>query len=153
MTERYQGGVFVSRGVLLPQDEALRATLAGLPDTVAALMEKAEFHTALAEIWRAGTAANGYIEATAPWKLSKLPEKKEELARVLYSGAEALRILAVLLAPFVPSTSKRILEQLGIPDCPLRLENARIAEYIEAGTRVNKGPVLFQKIDANAEQP
>jgi methionyl-tRNA synthetase len=72
---------------------------------------------------------------------------------VLYSGAESLRILALLLSPFIPSTSRRILEQLGIPDCPLRLENARLAEYIEIGTRVNKGPVLFQKIDANAEQP
>jgi len=102
---------------------------------------------------KAGTAANGYIEASAPWKLAKDPAKKEEVARVLYRGAEALRILAVLLSPFIPSTAKRILEQLGIPDCPVRLENARRSEYIGVGTRVNKGPVLFQKIDANAEQP
>jgi methionyl-tRNA synthetase len=153
MTERYQGGVFVSKGTPLSQDTALRETLAALPDRVAALMEKYEYHTALAELWKAGTAANGYIEASAPWKLAKDPAKKEEVARVLYSGAEALRILAVLLSPFVPTMSRRILEQLGIPDCPVRLENARLAEYIGVGTRVNKGPVLFQKIDTNAEQP
>ncbi|HZE98724.1 MAG TPA: methionine--tRNA ligase [Planctomycetota bacterium] len=152
MTERYQGGVFVSKGAALPQDDALKETLAGLPGTVETLMGKYEFHTALAEIWKAGTAANGYIEATAPWKLSKDPAKKEELARVLYCGADSLRILALLLSPFIPSTSKRILEQLGIPDCPVRLENARVGEYIGIGTRVNKGAVLFQKIDANAEQ-
>ena len=72
---------------------------------------------------------------------------------MLYRSAEALRIIAVLLSPFVPSTARRILEQLGIPDCPVQLENARAAEYIGLGTRVNKGPVLFQKIDANGEQP
>ncbi|MBV8878814.1 MAG: methionine--tRNA ligase [Planctomycetaceae bacterium] len=150
---RNQDGVFASKGTPLPQDKELLEAMAALPERVSKLMEKYELHTALAEIWEAGKRANGYVEATAPWKLAKQPEKKEELARVLYLGAEALRILAVLLSPFVPSTSKRILEQLGIPDCPIRLENARTAEYIEMGTRVNKGPVLFQKIDTNAEQP
>jgi methionyl-tRNA synthetase len=153
MTPKYQDGVFFSQGVPLPQDDALRKTLAALPDRVAVLMDKNEFHTALAEIWAAGTAANGYIESTAPWKLAKDPAKKEELARVLYLCAEALRILAILLTPFIPSTAHRILEQLGIPECPLRLENARQSEYIGVGTKVNKGPVLFQKIDANGEQP
>jgi methionyl-tRNA synthetase len=152
MTERYQGGTFASKGAALPQDAALKETLAGLPGRVEALMEKNEFHTALAELWKAGTATNGHIEASAPWTLSK-QGKKEEVAGVLYRSAEALRIIAVLLSPFVPSTARRILEQLGIPDCPLRLENARTAEYIGLGTRVNKGPVLFQKIDANGEQP
>jgi len=152
MTERYQGGTFASKGAALPQDAALQETLAGLPGRVEALMEKNEFHTALAELWKAGTATNGHIEASAPWTLSK-QGKKEEVAGVLYRSAEALRIIAVLLSPFVPSTARRILEQLGIPDCPVRLENARAAEYIGVGTRVNKGPVLFQKIDANAEQP
>ena len=66
---------------------------------------------------------------------------------------EALRIIAILLSPFVPSLSRRILEQLGIPDCPVSLENARAWEYIRVGSRVQKGPVLFQKIDVNAEQP
>ncbi|HEV3027567.1 MAG TPA: methionine--tRNA ligase [Planctomycetota bacterium] len=152
MTERYQGGIFSSRGTPLPQDAPLKEGLSALPDRVSALMERYEFHTALAELWRAGTAANGYIEASAPWTLSK-KGMKEEVARVLSCAAEALRILAVLLSPFIPSTSRRILEQLGIPDCPVRLENARLTEYIGVGTRVNKGPVLFQKIDANAEQP
>jgi methionyl-tRNA synthetase len=152
MTERYQGGVFASKGAALPQDAALKETLAGLPGRVEALMEENEFHTALAELWKAGTATNGHIEASAPWTLSK-QGKKEEVAGVLYRSAEALRIIAVLLSPFVPSTARRILEQLGIPDCPVLLENARAAEYIGLGTRVNKGPVLFQKIDANGEQP
>ena len=98
------------------------------------------------------TATNGHIEACAPWTLSK-QGKKEEVAGVLYRSAEALRIVAVLLTPFIPTTAKRILEQLGIPNTPLQLENARAWEYISRGTRVQKGAVLFQKIDAKAEQP
>ena len=59
----------------------------------------------------AARAINGHIEACAPWTLSK-QGKKEEVAGVLYRSADALRIVAVLLAPFVPSAAKRILEQL-----------------------------------------
>jgi methionyl-tRNA synthetase len=149
---KYFNGEFASKGAALPQDAVLRDKVGSLADRVAPLMEKNEFHTALAEIWDAARATNGHIEALAPWKLAK-QGKAEEVAGVLYQAAEALRIIAVLLSPFVPSTSRRILEQLGIPDTPLQLENARVWEYIKPGTRVQKGSVLFQKIDANAEQP
>ena len=150
---RNQEGTFVSKGSPLPQEADLREVLGALPDRVGGLMDHYEFHTAFAEILEASRRANAFVEATAPWKLAKDPARKDELARVLYVGAEALRILAVLLSPFIPLSSGRILEQLGIPDCPVRLENARLPEYIGVGTRVNKGPVLFQKIDTNAEQP
>jgi methionyl-tRNA synthetase len=149
---KYFNGEFASKGTALPQDVVLRQKVGTLADRVAPLMEKNEFHTALAEIWDAARATNGHIEALAPWKLAKAG-KTEEVAGVLYQAAEALRIIAVLLSPFIPSTAKRILEQLGIPDTPLQLENAKTWEYIKLGTRVQKGSVLFQKIDANAEQP
>jgi methionyl-tRNA synthetase len=150
MTEQYQGGVFASKGVPLPPDAALRQTVGGLADRVAPLLDRMEFHAALAEIFKAVTATNGHIEAAAPWKLAK-QGKKEEVAGVLYRSAEALRILAILLSPFIPRAARSILEQLGIPETPLRLEIAREWEYIRLETRVRKGPVLFQKIDVNAE--
>jgi methionyl-tRNA synthetase len=149
---KYFNGEFASKGAPLPQDAVLRDKVGSLADRVAPLMEKNEFHTALAEIWEAARATNGHIEALAPWKLAK-QGKTEEVAGVLYQAAEALRIIAILLSPFIPSSSRKILEQLGIPDCSVALENARTWEYIRAGTRVQKGSVLFQKIDANAEQP
>ncbi len=151
MAERYQQGDLGGRGAALPQDATLRGAVGGLADRVAPLMDRLEFHAALAEIWKAVAATNGHIEASAPWKLAKAG-KAAEVAGVLHQSAEALRALAVLLAPFVPSTSARILEQLGIPETPLRLESARQWDYIREGTRVRKGPVLFQKIDVDAEQ-
>ena len=151
MTELWQGGTFATRGVPLPQDAALRDAIGGLADRMAPLMDRFEFHIALAEIWKGVTLANGHIEAGAPWKLKKAG-KIDEVAGVLYQSAEALRILAILLSPFIPSTSRRILEQLGIADAPVRLESAREWDYIRVGTKVQKGPVLFQKIDVEAEK-
>ncbi len=151
MTERYLGGAFASKGAALPQDAALREMVGGLAGRVAPLMDRLEFHTALAEIWKAVAATNGHIEAAAPWKLAK-QGRAEEVAGVLYRSAEALRILAILLSPFVPSAAGRILEQLGVPGTPLKLEVAEEWEYIRVGTRVSKGPVLFQKIDVDAQQ-
>jgi methionyl-tRNA synthetase len=151
MTERYLGGVFSTKGAPLPQDALLRETVGGLADRITPLMDRFEFHTALSEVWKAASATNGHIEATAPWKLAKAG-KNDEVAGVLYQSAEALRILAVLLAPFMPSTARKIFEQLGIPEVPVRLENARSWDYIRVGTRVQKGPVLFQKIDVKTEQ-
>jgi methionyl-tRNA synthetase len=137
-------------GAALPQDATLRETVGGLAARIAPLMDRAEFHAALAEIWKAVAATNGHIEATAPWKLAKAG-KMEEVAGVLYRSAEALRVLAILLSPFIPSTARRILEQLGIPDAPVTLEKAGETDYIKVGTRVNKGAVLFQKIDVDQE--
>jgi methionyl-tRNA synthetase len=151
MTERYLGGVFASKGASLPQDAPLREKLGGLAGRVAPLMDRFEFHTALAELWDSVKAVNGHIEASAPWTLHK-QGRKDEAAGVLYRSAESLRILAILLSPFIPASSARILEQLGIPETPLRLDAAREWEYIKEGTRVRKGPVVFQKIDVDAGQ-
>jgi methionyl-tRNA synthetase len=147
MTERYLGGGFETKGAPLPQDATLRERVGGLADRVAPLMDRFEFHVALGEILESASAVNGYIEACAPWSLHK-QGKKDEVAGVLYRAADAVRVLAVLMSPFVPGMAARALEQLGIPEAPLRLETARAAEYIRAGTRVRKGPVLFQTIDA-----
>ncbi len=149
---KYFNGEFASKGTALPQDAVLREKVGTLAARIEPMMERNEFHVALAEIWDAARATNGHIEALAPWKLAKAG-KADEVLGVLYQSAEALRIIAVLLSPFVPSTSRKILEQLGIPDCPVSLENAKTWEYIKVGTRVQKGPVLFLKIDPNAEQP
>jgi methionyl-tRNA synthetase len=147
MTDRYLGGVFASKGAPLAQDSMLREKSLGLADRIGPLMDRAEFHTALGEVWETVRAGNNYLEATAPWALHK-QGRLEEVAGSLYRAAEALRVLAVLLSPFLPDSSRRILEQIGAAGTPLTLEAARAAEYIKEGTRVQKAPVLFPRIDA-----
>ena len=81
------------------------------------------------------------------WTLNK-EGKKEEVAGVLLRAAEAMRVLAILLHPFIPAASARILEQVGCPDAPLTLEVAKTPDFIKMGTRIRKGDILFQKVDA-----
>jgi methionyl-tRNA synthetase len=147
MTERYCSGVFATPGAPLPQDAALREKAFSLADRITPLMDRWELHTALSEVYETVRSVNSYIEATAPWTLNK-NGRRDEVAGVLYRAAEALRAAAVLLSPFIPDASRRILEQLGVPDLPLRLEVAKAPECIKMGTRVRKDAVLFQRIDA-----
>jgi len=147
MTERYLGGVFETPGDPVPGDEALRQKVFDLADRVASLLDGWEFHAALAEIFGTVRAVNAYVETAAPWTLHRQGHRGE-VAGVLRRAAEALRAVAVLLSPFLPGTSHRILEQLGLPDLPLRFQVAKEPECIKMGTRVRRADVLFPRIDA-----
>ncbi|HEX7899217.1 MAG TPA: methionine--tRNA ligase [Planctomycetota bacterium] len=150
MATLYFEGAFASKGVALPGDAALNEKMNGLVDRVAPMMDRFDFHMALAEIFEASSAINAFIENTAPFRIIK-EGKTEEVAGCLYRAAEALRVIGILVAPFVPGMSEKIFEQLGIAEMPRTLDVAREREYIKAGTRVRPGPVLFQVI--NAKQP
>ena len=76
-------------------------------------MENLEIANSLAEIWALISRTNKYIDETAPWALAK-EENKEKLDSVMYHLVETLRIVAVLLKPFMPSTATSMLEQLGL---------------------------------------
>lgn len=106
---------------------------------------------ALNIIWNLVRRANQYIEQSKPWELARLkeqPEQQERLDTVLYTAAEATRLCAVLLAPFIPSSSNRILAQLGLP----AIEGAAWVEQGTWGsgvlTHVLPGPVVFPRIEA-----
>jgi len=103
------------------------------------LMDKLELHHALAEIFSFVSACNQFINEKEPWKL-----QGEEQAAVLYSLADSLRIIAILLYAFMPGTAKKINQQLGISlgkiaDCEFN--------KLKAGTKVKKAGILFKKIE------
>ncbi|MBE6124879.1 MAG: methionine--tRNA ligase [Erysipelotrichaceae bacterium] len=56
---------------------------------------------------------NKYIDETEPWKLAKDTANRQELNKVLYNLLEAIRFAAVLLSPFMPETSRKVLDQLN----------------------------------------
>ncbi len=70
------------------------------------------FHKALASIWEIVNAANKYVDETAPWSLAKDEKNRPRLGTVLYGTLESLRIIALLLAAFMPSTSEKMWSQL-----------------------------------------
>ena len=151
MVEKYCGGAFVAPRDPLPGDGPLRDDTLRMVTQVPELMDRWQFHTALARIMAIVGSTNGYIEAGAPWALNKRG-KTAAVANCLYQAAEALRICAILLSPIIPSSASKILEQLGLdPAVALRLDAARAWQYIPEGTGVRKGPVLFQKVDTGTQ--
>jgi methionyl-tRNA synthetase len=102
---------------------------------------------ALAALWELIGAANKFIDTAAPWKLAKQAERRAELATVLYESLESLRVIAVLLAPFMPETSPRILHSLGDPSIPAPLSEAVAWGGLQPGTRTVKGEPLFPRVE------
>jgi methionyl-tRNA synthetase len=104
---------------------------------------------ALGAVWEIVAAANHYLVQWAPWNLAKDAEQREELASVLYSSAEILRILAVLVSPAMPGAAGRLWEQLGM-DEPLerqRLPAATGWGGLRPGTRIRRGASLFPRFE------
>ena len=149
MINRFNNGVIHKGAPVEAVDEEL-AALAG--KTVAFYeegMEKMEINAVLKEVWALVSRANKYIDETAPWTLAKDPAKKERLDTVLYNLAEALRIIAILVSPFIPHTTPKILAQLGLPsDQPLSLADAKVWGVLPEGTVVvKKAEAIFPRIE------
>src|SRR5262249_50861571 len=77
-------------------------------------IEELAFSRALEQIWQLVRAADQYLETHAPWTLAKDPSNKKLVERVLYRAADSLRLLAIAVYPFMPSTAEAIRDQLGL---------------------------------------
>jgi methionyl-tRNA synthetase len=115
MIARYRDGV-VDGG---DPDELLREDFAGLGERVAELIERVELTSALDEIWQRVRRLNRYVEEQAPWRLAKDPEQSDDLDRVLRTLAEGLRVVSVLLAPYLPDATAKLLAALDAPELSL----------------------------------
>ena len=113
------------------------------------LINQLAFHKALAKIWELIDATNQYINNTAPWNLVKTNEGTKRLSTVIYNSAEALRFITILISPFMPETSKKMMEQLGLK---VSIEEQGLSSLdlwgqLKPGTKVIEGPQLFPRID------
>jgi methionyl-tRNA synthetase len=111
MLERYCDG----RVPAVAVDESLRDELSGLPAAVDALLDRAELSTALDEIWQHVRRLNRYVEEHAPWQLARDANRADELACILASLAEGLRVVTVALNPYMPAKTAALLAALGRP--------------------------------------
>lgn len=118
------------------------------PGIVDEKMDKLAFSEALDAIWKLITSANVYIEKQAPWKLAK-EGKNEQLDLVLYNLFEILRLVAILISPFMPETSGKIWQQLNIPQAFESTKAASFGMKI-AGIEVKKGQPLFPRLQKKA---
>jgi methionyl-tRNA synthetase len=107
------------------------------------------FNKALASIWEIVNAANKYVDETAPWALAKEEKDRSRLATVLYDALESLRIVALLLAAFMPSTSEKMWSQLQMEEDLWRQNLKRDGAWgkLKSGRKVIKPTPLFPRID------
>jgi methionyl-tRNA synthetase len=112
------------------------------------LMEKLSFNHALDKIWYVINHANKLIEDEAPWNLWKT-KNIDKLSCVLYTLAEALRIIAIYLFPFIPSAAEEMWRQLNVSGdlSKVNLENEGKWGLLKPGTKIKKGPALFPRIE------
>ena len=150
MIDKYFAGSLPAPGAVADEDAALIELASGLPAKVDTLMSELHIPDALAEIWKLVGACNKYIDVTAPWTLAKSEAGQERLKTVLYNLAESLRIIAILLTPYLTSTPKKMFEQLGTAPAQAAYEALTWGGSV-AGSVVHKGDSLFPRIDAEAE--
>lgn len=147
MIEKYHGGVVTHKEGAEAVDKEFIAlvneTVAGYSDA----MDHMELNQAIKDVWNLIGRANKYIDETAPWILAKDPAQSERLQAVMYNLAEALRIIAILIAPFVPVTAPKIYEQLGLGNPESFFMADAVWGKLATGTKVQKGEPLFPRIE------
>jgi methionyl-tRNA synthetase len=140
MLKRYRNGVVPARSNELAADAAKAA------DETRALFQQSQLQSALQSIWGLVNRANKYVDETAPFKLAKDPAQAQRLDEVLYNLAEACRVLAVLLNPFLPGTCAKIYAQLGLTGLPDKLADAAWGG-LPAGHTIGEPAPLFPRKD------
>lgn len=147
MIEKYNGGVVTHKEGTEAVDKEFIAlvneTVAGYSDA----MDHMELNQAIKDVWNLIGRANKYIDETAPWILAKDQAQAERLQAVMYNLAEALRIIAILIAPFVPVTAPKIYEQLGLGKPESFFMADAVWGKLATGTKVQKGEPLFPRIE------
>ncbi len=113
MTNKYFGGTVSDRGIAEEIDGDLKAVIEGTPKAVEEKMDGLRVSDAITEIFNLFKRCNKYIDETMPWVLAKEETQKGRLETVLWNLIQGISSGAVLLEPFMPSASKKILEQLG----------------------------------------
>ncbi|MCD6434496.1 MAG: methionine--tRNA ligase [Candidatus Diapherotrites archaeon] len=110
---------------------------------------KFELHLALKEIFSFVDECNRYINEKQPWNSSR-----EEAATTLYSLADSLRVVAILLWPFMPNASEEILKQLGIKPSREFFKGAieKVKFNLLKQNKINRSGILFPKFEFKEEK-
>ncbi|MEE1002260.1 MAG: methionine--tRNA ligase [Acutalibacteraceae bacterium] len=151
MVEKYFGGTLPQDKLSGEFDDELIEICTALREKCDDYIDKTQINNVLIEIFKVVSRANKYIDETAPWVLAKDESNKPRLAQVLYNLLEAIRIVATLLNPFMPSTMPKVFEQIGATDADVTYENAGKFGVLPVTVTVHKGEVLFPRIDAEKE--
>ena len=146
MTNKYFGGIVENRNVCEEVDEDLKKVVLETVAKTDEKMNRLRVADAISEIFNIFRRSNKYIDETMPWTLAKDEAEKDRLATVLYNLTESIAIGASLLYSFMPSTSEKILAQLGTEKRSLK-EMDTFGLYPNGNRVVEKPEILFARMD------
>ena len=154
MINKYNKGIIEQPGEIRPVDKALIDEAEKTVATYKQLMDDMKLSDSIKLVWSFISRTNKYIDETAPWILGKDPAEKAELDRVLYDLVESLRIISVMIEPFIPTTARRIWTQINLPQ---KFEDIRLTDIdtfgqIPVGIHINKPEQLFPRIEVEEEE-
>ena len=150
MIQKYCGGEVPEASTKDEIDEELISLAVSAASKVEQKMDEFQFNMALEEIWVLIRRANKYIDEKTPWVLAKDESKKAELDAVMRNLAEVLRIVSILIEPYMHTTTDRMRDQLGLAGVEPVWEDA-FEFYKMDGCTVHKGDMLFPRLDIEKE--
>ena len=154
MIDKYNGGIIPAPEQEERIDEDLVRLATTTPAHAAKELDKLNFPGALEQIFALVGRANKYIDETTPWVLAKDDKYRPRLMSVLYNLAECIRIVTILLKPFMPALAPRVSAQLGVDLTTATWADATTWAMTPTGAKVSKGDALFPRVDpASIELP
>ena len=149
MVGKFQQGVVLPAEGRSEIDESLISDAMASVKTFDEGMADMKISHVIKSVWGFISRANKYIDETAPWALAKDPAKKQELANVMYNLMESLRIISVLIEPFMPSTAEKIWQQLNMPEkfADIRLGDIKTWGKTPANLKIGEAQQLFPRIE------
>ena len=144
MIERYLGGVVPEPAEFSESEKEIEDSYRETARQVRSDLEELAFNRALSRIWEFIALVNRYVDNTTPWKLAKQEEQSERLEVVLWTLAESIRVISLLIYPFLPETARKMREKIGLPT-EVDTEDTDWGRT-KPGTAIKKGENLFSRI-------
>ena len=155
MMKKYFDGVIPIPATTGDEDNNLTNKSKEVIGDVRKLYDELAYNKILQKIWELVDSTNQYIDKAGPWNLVKTDEGKERLKTVMYNAAESLRVLGVLLHPFMPESTTSLMKQLGVENSIEEQGMKSIDEWggLKPGSQTQKAKQLFPRIeDKQAEK-
>ena len=152
MIEKYCDGVIPA----VANNTELAMDLAKTVDTADAAICALDFQGGINSIMEYCKRVNGYVTTMEPWAIAKDESRTKELNEVLYNTADAIRALAILLHPVMPTTTQTLWAALGASETLGDISKQKISEVakwgvLPSGSKVTKGAVLFPRLEEKIE--
>ncbi|HTF32546.1 MAG TPA: methionine--tRNA ligase [Myxococcota bacterium] len=155
LVDRFCGGTIPATrplppGALAVAEHELRQAAGSAADAVDTHVRAVEPHRALEAIFGLVSQVNRFVDLSEPWKAAKDPARASSVGPALAVSCEALRVIALLLAAFLPEAAQKIVERLGVPDAIRTAQlpkDARSWSQLPVGATVHKGDALFPRLE------